>query len=64
MSSAFKLYQGVIVVGWNRKQYDKSGGKVRKVLKGEKDWTRDEKEAIRQYQDKYERREREQRKAG
>ncbi len=51
-------------MGWNRKQYDKSGGKVRKVLKGEKDWTRDEKEAIRQYQDKYERREREQRKAG
>lgn len=41
-------------MGWARKQYDKRDGKFRKPLKGEKDWSRDEKEAIRQYMDKYE----------
>jgi hypothetical protein len=39
-------------VGWQRKQYDKSGGKVRRTLKGEKDWSRNDKEAIHQYQER------------
>lgn len=42
-------------MGWQRKQYDKHGNKVKKVFKGEKDWTRQEKEQIRQYQENYER---------
>lgn len=41
-------------MGWQRKQYDKGKGKFRKVHNGEKDWSRDEKEAIRQYLEKHE----------
>lgn len=38
-------------MGWQRKQYDQRG-KVRKH-KGEKDWSRSDKEAIRQYEERY-----------
>lgn len=39
-------------MGWNRSQYDKSGGKFRPVHRGEKDWTRAEKEQIRQFEER------------
>lgn len=39
-------------MGWNRKQYDRSG-KFRPVHRGEKDWTRAEKEQIRQYEERH-----------
>jgi hypothetical protein len=42
-------------MGWQRKQYDKSGGKFRRVFSGSKDWTREQKQQIEQYQEKHER---------
>lgn len=39
-------------MGWNRKQYERSGGKFRPVYRGEKDWTRAEKEQIRQFEER------------
>ena len=38
-------------MGWQRKQYDKYG--TQRVRSGEKDWSRSEKEAIRQYEERY-----------
>lgn len=39
-------------MGWNRNQYDKSGGNFRPIHRGEKDWTRAEKEQIRQFEER------------
>jgi hypothetical protein len=38
-------------MGWNRKQYDKTG-RVVPIHKGERDWTREQKEQIRQFEDR------------
>lgn len=39
-------------MGWQRKQYEKGGTNFRKVHKGERDWTRAEKEQIRQFEER------------
>ncbi len=39
-------------MGWNRKQYDKTG-RVTRTHKGERDWTRAEKEQIRHYEERH-----------
>lgn len=49
-------------MGWRERQYEKGGKKVR-IRSGEKDWTREEKEQIRQYEEKYGRGNNERRKA-
>lgn len=38
-------------MGWQRRQYTKGGTNFRKVHKGERDWTRAEKDAIRQFEE-------------
>lgn len=53
------------MVGWQRKQYERgSNGKTRRINKGERDWSRQDKELIKEYQDKYEKGNDERRKAG
>ena len=41
------------MMSWQRKQYDRNGKPVKRVFKGEKDWSREDKEKIREYQEKY-----------
>jgi hypothetical protein len=33
-------------MSWQRKQYEQTGGRFRKIRRGEKDWSRNDKEAI------------------
>lgn len=40
-------------MSWQRKQYEQTGGRFRKIRRGEKDWSRNDKEAIRQYEERY-----------
>jgi hypothetical protein len=41
-------------MGWQRKQYDKNQGKFRRVFSGSKDWTREQKQQIEEYQKNHE----------
>lgn len=40
-------------MSWQRKQYDRSNGRFQRIRSGEKDWTRADKEAIRQYEERH-----------